>query len=73
MKYSDRISVLNSTIPMGGRMLTSAEVKAIRAAGHRCSESWSVMPAFGSAHHGVCYRPCRTGGRDHAGVYVETK
>ena len=72
MEYADRISVLNSEIPTGGRDLTSSECKKIRAAGHSCSTRWSVERAYDSPDHGILYKPCPTGGRDHAGIYVET-
>lgn len=75
MKYSDRIAVLNSSIPFGGfgRHLTSSECKNLRAAGHKCSTSWIVVRAFDSANDGIVYYPCKTGGYNHAGVFVTTK
>ena len=72
MKYEDRISILNSEIPLGGRCLTSSECKKIRAHGYGCSVRWSVVRAYDSPHHGILYKPCFSGGRDHAGIYVET-
>ena len=72
MKYSDRISVLNSEIPRGGRDLTSSECKKIRAAGYSCGREWQVIRAYDSPYHGIIYKPCKTGGMDHAGIYVET-
>jgi len=72
MKYSDRISALNMPIPTGGRNLTSSECKKLRAAGHSCGRGWMVMRAYDSEDHGIIYKPCRTGGLDHAGIYVET-
>jgi len=72
MKYSERIPVLNSLIPQGGRNLTNSECTKIRAAGHSCSTRWSVERAYASSNHGIIYKPCKTGGRDHAGIYVET-
>jgi len=75
MKYSDRIEVLNSEIPRGGfgRRLTSSECKNIRAEGHSCSETWIVTRAYDSPDHGILYYPCKSGGYNHADIYVETR
>jgi len=73
MKYGDRILVLNSDIPSHGRNLTSTECRAIRKNGFSCSPTWLVERAFDSAYHGIIYRPCKSGGWDHAGLFVETK
>ena len=67
----DRINILTREIPMGGRNLTSTEQKRIRAAGYPCGR-WFVVRAYASPNHGIVYKPCRTGGMDHAGIYVET-
>jgi len=74
MKYSDRIAVLSSQISFGGfgRRLTSTECKKLRVAGHKCSESWIVVRAYDSPNHGIIYRPCKTGGYNHANIYVTT-
>ena len=71
MRYSDRIGVLTKQIPTGGRALTSTEQKRVRAAGYSCGR-WFVVRAFDSPDHGIVYRPGKTGGMDHADLYVET-
>ena len=75
MNYSDRISILNSEIPSGGfgRKLTSSELKKLRENGHSCSTGWIVTRAYDSPNHGIVYRPGKTGGYDHANIYVETR
>lgn len=75
MKYSDRIPVLNSSIPFGGfgRHLTSSECKSIREYGYSCSERWIVVQAYDSAQYGIVYSPGKNGGYSHSGIYVETK
>jgi len=73
MKFEDRISVLNSSIPQGGfgRNLTSTECKKIRSYGYSCSEKWIVVRAFDSPSYGIVYKPSKNGGYDHTGIYVE--
>ena len=75
MKYSERIAILNSPIPFGGfgRHLTSRECKNLRDAGYKCSTSWIVVRAFDSPDNGIIYYPCKTGGYNHADIYVTTK
>ena len=74
MTYSERIAILNSPIPFGGfgRKLTSTECKKLRANGHKCSETWIVTRAYDSPHNGIVYYPCKTGGYNHANIYVTT-
>ena len=67
-----RLDLLNAGIPSGGRQLTSAECRGLRAKGVRCSPSWLVMPN-GTEHVGVAYAPCKTGGYDNTQIMLRTK
>ena len=70
MKWTPRI--LNKPIPQGGfgRRLTSSEIKKIRANGWKCGKNWIVVRAYDSSSAGIVYSPCKTGGFNHAGIYV---
>jgi hypothetical protein len=64
--------VLNTRVPAGGRRLTSAECRALRAEGISCGAEWVVMPYAPNINHGgPLYRPCKTGGFDNTGHVLE--
>lgn len=66
--------ILNSRVPAGGRQLTRAECKALRALGIACSESYGVMPYAPDINHGgPLYKPGKEGGQENTGQVLQTK
>lgn len=73
--YDNRARVLNSTIPAGffGRPLTSAECRALRLLGIRCSTRWIVVRQVTDIDDlGVLFRPAPGGGYNTCRIYVTT-
>jgi hypothetical protein len=64
--------ILNSAIPATGRALTSAEVRALRAAGLGNVPSKGFVVQDGGADFGRVYRPV-VGGMSDAGIRVRTR
>ena len=68
--------ILIQSIPQGGfgRALTSTECTALRQAGHSCSQRYIVVRRVHNINYfGIVYKPGRTGGYDHTGLYVEVR
>ena len=66
---TERLNILNSSIPIGGkgRNLTSSELKTLRTHGYKCSMGWKVIRTGGDDADwiGAAYRPHR-----RLGVYA---